>query len=250
MALRTGRVIRLICLVPALAGAGLLLPSPPAEAQAMDPLAVVRAYEAAWNSRDAGALTDLFTGDARVIVLTLGGGYLFANQATSWSSAQPGYLNLAALRVAPGRRVYLWWCPAQRACRVAGDDYRVAADTVTWRHLLFSDSLPPSLDPWEATAHAVVHGGKITAFSLESLPDWAARLRLVEDAQTRSATAQWAQAARALAAQHSAPAAPAAGETTARTEQGVPSAAVWAGAALATLLVAGLAMLKRPQPKE
>ena len=110
-----------------------------------DPVAVVRACDAAWNAHDLEAVMACFTDDAVVTQLPPppdGGVYRGKEQIRRWVAA-----------VLPG-------------FHVDSREHRASGDTVTWTASVRGDLFREMgfSQPFEADAEAVVRAGKIASF--------------------------------------------------------------------------------------
>ena len=115
--------------------------------EAHDPVAVVKAFDAASNAGDLERLMALFTDDA-VVRDRLGEVHTGKQQIREWYQPQMGHFH------------------------VASRNHRVTGNTVTWEATLTGDMVRQmGSDAIEDTAEAIVQGGKITSF----VPSIAAR---------------------------------------------------------------------------
>ena len=141
-------------------------------AQEPAPVAVARAYTAAWNAHDLPAVLALFAPDA--VVRERAG----AVPAAVWDTHDPqvvrAYLEGASshddahgLVWVTGHAETAAWAAGRLAQhpRLAADPYRAAGDTVGWSYREFADpyQLVPGVGPAEGEAEAVVRGGRTRA---------------------------------------------------------------------------------------
>src|SRR4051794_3958647 len=126
---------------------------------AQDPLAVVRAFDAACNADDLdGALA------------------LFADEAVVRQTPAPPdggeYRGQAQIRH--------WLEPQLIGFHADSRDHRVSDETVTWTAMVTAEMLRRAglADPVRAEAEAVVRDGKITAFTVANNPEDLARFRV------------------------------------------------------------------------